>query len=277
MSRSKVYDVITKPIFDLLEKGENPWRKTWASGSAANLVSKKEYRGFNIMTLGLAGFSSRWWVTYKQAKAKGGSVKKGEKGRPIIFWKKIDKEENGKDKSFFILRYYTVFNTDQCEGLEVPEQEKREFEPIEACEQLVDGYKDCPDIEHKDPNPYYVPAKDVVNMPKEDIFESAEAYYATLFHELGHSTGHADRLEREGVTNTVHFGSHNYSKEELIAEFTAAMLCGVTGINNRETEKNHAGYLESWLKKLQNNKDWLVLAAAQAQKAADYIQDKTDD
>jgi len=278
MSKQKIQEIVTQIWIKALEGGELPWKKTWANGMPANLSSKKPYRGFNIMTLALSGHSSKWWGTLKQIKAKKGRVRKEEMGNstPIIFWRTIEKEDDQGDKhTYFILRFYKVWNMDQLESpIELGEDETGcDFEPIEACETIVSEYNG-PEIKCGQTfNPCYSPSKDEVLMPEADQFESPEAYYATLFHELGHSTGHEDRLAREGVTDPIKFGSHNYSQEELVAEFTAAMLCGETGISPR-TIDNQAAYIQSWLKRLQNDRGLLIRAAGAAQKAADHIKGK---
>jgi antirestriction protein ArdC len=128
----------------------------------------------------------------------------------------------------------------------------------------------APVIEHKEQRAYYRPSSDVVNIPMPDLFRSDEEYYSTLFHELTHATGHQSRLNREELSKVSLFGSHDYSKEELVAEMGAAFLCGHCGIEPSVIE-NQAAYIQGWLKKLQDNKKWLVYAAANAQRAADFI------
>ena len=127
-----------------------------------------------------------------------------------------------------------------------------------------------PVIEHNEPRAYYRPPDDVVNMPKANLFQSDEEYYSTLFHELAHSTGHGSRLDRDEISKVSLFGSHDYSKEELVAEMGSAFLCGRCGISPKVID-NQAAYIQAWLKQLQSNKKWLVYAAAKAQKAADFI------
>ncbi|MHB8527302.1 MAG: zincin-like metallopeptidase domain-containing protein [Candidatus Acidiferrales bacterium] len=135
----------------------------------------------------------------------------------------------------FLLRYYSVFNLSQTEGIDIPAsllQETRTNDPIETCEQIVTNMPNPPAFEQSD-KAWYSPSNDAVGMPARGLFHSSEEYYATEFHELAHSTGHAKRLHRENFDNPVSFGSESYSKEELIAEMTAAMLCGVAGIERR--------------------------------------------
>jgi antirestriction protein ArdC len=128
----------------------------------------------------------------------------------------------------------------------------------------------APSIERKEARAYYQVSGDVVNMPKENLFQSDEEYYSTLFHELIHSTGHESRLNRDEISKTNLCGSHDYSKEELVAEMGAAFLCGRCGIEPSVIE-NQAAYIQGWLKKLKSHKKWLIYAAAKAQKATDFI------
>jgi antirestriction protein ArdC len=278
----KVYDVINEKIIELLEQGTVPWRKTWHSESNApkNLISKKEYRGINSFLLGTSTFSSPYWVTFKQATDKGGHVIKGSKSTPVVFWKWIDRKEgdgadseetNSKGK-IPMLRLYNVFNMEQVEGIEPPAPETtiNTFTPIEAAQQIIAGMPLRPDIQHGGNKACYSPMLDYVKLPVPEAFETPEEYYSTCFHELSHSTGHGSRVGRKGVTETSYFGSHEYSKEELVAEMGAAFLCGHAGIEQRVIE-NSAAYIQGWLKALKNDMKMLIMAAAQAQKASDYI------
>lgn len=269
----KIYEMINERIIELLEKGQIPWRKPWVSGEPVNFISQKVYRGINPFILISSGFSCPFWVSFKQAKGKGGRIKKGEKGFPVVFWKWIEVEdcdvEKGKKRVPF-LRYYTVFNLEQTEGIEIPMPETRNFQPIVKAEKVIHEMPNAPIIKHEEPRAFYRPSDDLVNMPKANLFQSDEKYYSTLFHELTHSTGHPSRLNRDEILKVTLFGSHDYSKEELVAEMGSAFLCGHCGIEPAVIE-NQAAYIQSWLKKLQSNKKWLVYAAAKAQKATDFI------
>jgi len=267
-----VYEVITDRILGMLKDGVVPWRQPWAAqGAPKNLVSKKEYRGMNVLLLASQTYTSPYWCTFNQAKSKGGMVRKGEKSTPVVFWKITENDKGGKKEKGFILRYYNVFNVGQCDGLTVPaEEERKVVEPIQACEDLVKLYKTIPKVEHGGSRAFYHPTFDYIGMPAMASFHGAEEYYSTLFHELVHSTGHKDRLDREGITNPIKFGSHDYSFEELVAECGSAFLCGRAGIDNRVIE-NQAAYIGSWIKKLKSEPRWLVEAASKATKAVDYI------
>lgn len=276
------YEVITQAILAKLEEGTVPWRKPWVSETPRNLRSKKAYRGINRFLLSLSEYSNPYWLTYKQAKAYGGHVKKGEKSTPVIFWKWFENtstDDDGEETTTRrpMLRYYRIFNLEQIDGIKeerIPAWGKdanRDFEPIEAAEGIVKAMPQCPIIKNEGQRACYNVRSDVVSMPDTKLFKGDEAYYCTLFHELGHATGAEARLNRFTADDTVHFGSTDYSKEELIAEMTAAFLCDTCQIV-QATIDNSAAYIQGWLKKLKNEPRMVVLAAAQAQKAADFIQ-----
>ena len=280
MAKTNAYDVITDRVVKLLEAGTVPWRRTWVAADARNLVSGKCYRGINAFLLPCAGYTSPYWLTFKQAKALGGHVRKGEQGCPVVFWNWVDREnaESGEAERIPFVRYYTSFNLEQCDGIpaeKIPAAEafqpRSDASPIDSCERVVAGMQHPPTIQHEGQRPSYHPPLDRVSIPATQWFESDQAYYATLFHELTHATGHANRLNRPGITDqSAAFGTETYSKEELVAEMGAAFLCGHTGIENR-TIDNSASYVAGWLRKLKNDSKLVVQAAAQAQKATDHI------
>lgn len=263
-----VYEIVNERIMALLAKGTAPWRMPWSPGATEpkNLVSGKGYRGINVLLLGTQGYVSPYWLTFKQALDRGGSVRKGEKGTPVTFFKS-GKDEDTK-KGYFVLRYFTAFNVAQCDGIEAPATPgaTHAHEKIEACEGIVKAYPGRPQIIEGE-RACYSSLTDTVTVPALARFAQCEEYYCTLFHELGHSTGAAHRLERD-MGNM--FGSHAYSFEELIAEITAAFLCGRAGIDTATIE-NSAAYLASWHRKLKSEPKWMVQAAGKASKAADYI------
>jgi len=172
---------------------------------------------------------------------------------------------------------YTVFNVEQCENIpasKIPALDDiclEDKNPIAEAERLIADMPNAPRIEHGGNRACYAPALDIVRMPEFEQFVTAEGYYEVMFHEIGHSTGHPSRLNRPEIVNVKPFGSEDYSKEELVAEMTAAYLCGVTGIE-KATIENSAAYIQGWLRKLKDDRTLVVLAAAAAQKAADYIQ-----
>ncbi len=271
------YQVMTDRILALLEQGTVPWQQPWdhTTGMPRNLFSQRAYRGINIWLLTAMGYASPFWATFHQVTAAGGRVRKGARGVPVVFWKVYTKEdqETGDEAKRFVLRQYTVFNAAQLDGVAIPAITvlTHRFTPIERCAQLVDAMPQRPVILHGHQRAFYTPATDTLHLPSPTCFHSPEAYYATIFHELVHAVGHRSRLNRSTLTDLCLFGSPTYAKEELVAEMGAAYLCGVCGIANA-TIDNSAAYLQSWMAALRHDPTMLVHAAAQAQKAADYIQ-----
>ena len=284
-----VFEIVTDRILERLEQGTIPWNRPWKAGGSwpQNLVSGREYRGVNVFLLGCQGFTSPYWLTFKQARSLGGSVRKGERATPVVFWKWIERAsedpETGETETQKIplVRYYNVFNVEQCDDLahkrlEVEQDEPEPFNPIESAEAIVSGYPEPPTIAHDGrASAFYRPATDSIHMPKQETFDSEEHYYATLFHEMGHSTGSESRLARPGVTNPIRYGSHRYSQEELCAEMSSAFLLAEAGIDSGSLMNNSASYVASWVKALRDDKKLVVLAAAQAQRAADHILDRS--
>jgi antirestriction protein ArdC len=283
-----VYEIVTERILEKLEQGTVPWHKPWAGGGCPqNLVSGKEYRGVNVWLLGSQDFSSPYWLTFKQAKQLGGSVRKGERGTPCILWKWINRSDENAEtgetetKQIPLIRYYNVFNAEQCDGisharLEAQQDEPEPFNPIESAERIVASYPKPPSISEDGRGAaYYRPSTDSIHMPEQETFDSEAHYYATLFHEMTHSTGHESRLARTGVTNRIRYGSHEYSQEELVAEMGAAFLAAEAGIDSEALVDNSASYVASWMERLRSDPKLVVLAGAQAQRAVDHILDRT--
>ena len=262
-----IYEKITEFICGLLKTGVAPWTKPWkvSRGLPRNLVSKKAYRGINTFLLHACQYESPYWLTYKQATEAGGHVRKGEKSCPVVFWKQLDIKDTETDeaKKIPFMRFYWLFNAAQVEGLaEVPTVDQ----PPTPATQILAGYQNAPSLKHGMASAFYDPAADEVGMPLPSRFTSEADYFATLFHELTHSTGAKSRLDR--LTSTS-FGSEAYSKEELVAEMGSAFLCGHAGIE-RQLETN-AAYISGWMKALKSDPKLIVQAAAQAQKAVDHI------
>ncbi len=190
-----------------------------------------------------------------------------------MYEKKVEDDEGEETTARLpVLRYYNVFNLEQCEGIpteKVPDN-PRDFEPIGEAEAVVQGMPQSPPIQHGATGAWYMPATDTVSMPDAGHFSPPESYYSTLFHELSHASGHQSRLNRQTSTKPHRFGSRDYSQEELVAEMGAAFLCGHCGIE-QATVENSAAYIQGWLKKLKGDHRLVVIAAAQAQKAADFI------
>jgi antirestriction protein ArdC len=249
--RCTPYDVITDRIIQQLERGTVPWRRPWntAAGMPRNLASGHAYRGINPLLLHSLGYEAQWFVTFRQAKQRGGHVRQGEHGAPVVFWKWHDLEDrdSGEPKRVPVLRYYTVFNVQQCESVAAPAvaAPEREHSPIVAAERIVADMHEPPIIRPGMAGACYSPLEDVVSMPRPEVFDSGEAYYATLFHELTHSTGHTSRLDRGLGEQLAPFGSPDYSREELVAEMGAAFLCGEAGILEPQLPQS-AAYIAGW-------------------------------
>lgn len=272
--RSSVYSIVTEQILKQLESGVAPWHRPWTTQVPKNLASDRVYRGINVFLLSASGYGSPYWLTFRQAKERGGHVRKGQHGTTVVFWKIGTREVENADgelneRTSILLRYYTVFNVEQCDGIAAPKVAPV-ISPIEECERIVRQMPNPPAMQ-QDARAWYKPSSDTVGMPSRNAFNSSEEYYSTLFHELTHSTGHTKRIGRNGIEKLNTFGSESYSKEELIAEMGAAMLCGVAGIE-RKSLSNSAAYLRSWIDVLKSDARMVVSAASQAQKAADYIQ-----
>jgi len=276
---TKAYEIVTARLIEMLENGTVPWRKGWASaGAPQNGHSKRRYRGINAFLLGLSGYADNRWLTFNQVKELGGFVQAGSKATPVVFWKwlEIEDKETGKPVEIPFLKHYYVFNLEQTQNVKLPPLESVglpcKAERLEAAEEIVRSMPQAPAIKHDGgERAYYRPSTDSVHMPSLQAFYGTEEYYSTLFHELGHSTGHESRLARSGITEIEGFGTASYSKEELVAEFTASFLCNHIGLENDALMANHAAYLDSWLSVLRKDVKMAVVAASQAQKAADFI------
>jgi antirestriction protein ArdC len=276
-SKTDVYELVTNRIIEELEKGVIPWRKPWVNGVAVNWLTQKPYSGINSMLLAPGEYA-----TFLQISDAGGRIKKGEKGQIVVKWIEFKKDESneevegeeGESKRKGCLKHYKVFNVlTQAEGIETKRTEQSfEHDPIEEAEAIYKNFMNCPSYSFNSGRATYSPSRDHINVPPMKDFPNIHEYYSTLFHEMVHSTGHTSRLARPGVTRSaVAFGDEVYSKEELVAEVGAAMLCSVAGIDNHTIE-NSASYLQSWLRALKEDKKLIVQASAQAQRAANYIQ-----
>jgi len=278
-----VYEIMTDHIISLLEKGTIPWKQPWSQKEVPqNLLNRIPYRGINMILLSAFNFERNYFLTYNQIKNLSISIKKGAKSIPIVFWRwpqehKPDEGENievdEEKKKKPVLRYYTVYNIADCINVPdklIPPIGTRTNFPILDCAQVVEGMPNPPRILHDKNEAFYSPSLDTVNVPDIKYFDSSESYYATLFHELIHSTGHETRLDRKEGMKNISFGSDQYSIEELVAELGACFLEAQTGISSKELE-NNAAYLNGWLTRLKKDSRFILIASSQAQKAADYI------
>ena len=258
-----------------------PWQKTWKNEMPKNFVSNIPYKGINTLLLGLQDYESSYWLSFRQVKELSGWVKKGEQSTMVVLWKPVvtnnrhqEVDEATADVSF-LLRYYNVFNLAQ---VELPDEilKKRittssTNSKLITAETIIQGYPKPPAIVINNviPNPRYLPRIDRVEIQSISNFKTSDDYYASLYHELAHSTGSKERLNRKGITDPIEFGSERYSREELVAEISASFLCSMSGVEN--TIENQSAYIQSWLHALNNDSRMVLIAASQAQKACDYI------
>jgi antirestriction protein ArdC len=281
MVRSDVYQHVTDTIVAALERGTVPWHKPWTGGGPQNVRTRKLYRGINVFLLEIAAVANQYgdprWGTYKAIKEAGGQVRRGEHGTWIIFWKRIQKkrteEDEERDGTYMLARAYKVFNAEQADGVK-PMPEGNEWEPIERAEEIVRGFvPNGPLIQYGGSSAYYDQDRDLVACPKLEQFESPESYYRAQYHELIHSTGHPDRLDR---LERCGFGSGPYAKEELVAELGSSMLAGIAGLTWPDDDAP-AAYIANWLQALQDDRKLVVQSAALAQRASDLILGETFD
>ena len=277
MAKFNIYEEITNRIIEQLENNIIPWHKPWSgiSSGAYNRVSKKPYSLLNQMLLKHDGE----YATYKQWSDLGGKVKKGEKSEIVVFWKMMQVEENkdGKmeKKTIPLLKYINVFHISQVDGVEPKDAKPIDHKPIEEAERIKNDYIERENItieELVSNEAYYSPMMDYIQVPCKEQFEDVMEFYSTLFHEMVHSTGHANRLGRLNTgLKFASFGSEEYSKEELIAEIGSAFLMNHIGIETSKTFKNSTAYIQSWLKVLRNDNRFIVSASGKAEKAMKYI------
>ena len=284
--RANLYDEITTRIIAELEAGRLPWVQPWgSSGVSAPLAMPKNastgraYSGINVLILWGAvvarGFSCQSWLTFRQALSLGGNVRKGERGTSVVYADRFvpDDEkrrarETGDDvQAIPFLKRFTVFSTDQCEGL--PEDLVTAPPPVPEglilpeVEALIRA--SGADLRLGGDKAYYAPALDYVQVPRPESFYEPIDWHRTALHELGHWSGHGSRLGRD---LSGRFGSKKYAHEELVAELTAAFACATLGIT---PTVRHADYIGSWLEVLREDNRAVVRAASAASKAADFL------
>jgi antirestriction protein ArdC len=281
-----VYEVVTARVLKQLEAGVVPWRKTWTTGLPKSLATGREYRGVNLLLLGAADFSSAYWLTYREAQRLGGHVRKGERATPVIYWKwrtpeemaRLTAEKGIANPAPCVPFTSAVFNLDQVEGVQAPAGEcsGNGEGRLSIAEQIIGRMSDAPEIAHGvAKNPAYQPGADRIVLPHLSQFENADEYYATLFHELVHATGHPRRLNRFAASEGEPI--ERISFEELVAELGASFLCAFAGLSNPTTDELQASYVADWAKVFRSDAQILVRAASTAQKAVDFIRGTTWD
>lgn len=286
---SDLYEKITNRIIDQLTQGVVPWKSPYFSttGFPKNFATQKEYQGINVLLLGCQRFTSPYFLTFLQAKELGGMVRKGEHGSLVVKYGTYTKEdeqakEDDPAKQRGYLKGYTVFHASQIDGIDFPEppapSDLSTTEKTDRARAIIEAMPQRPSINEGSAVPCYRKLTDSIHMPELGYFTNEEAYYSTLFHELGHATGHHSRLARKSLMDNKGFGAtgdtarKTYAEEELVAEMTASFLSAHAGIIEDEIE-NSAAYLQSWINALggKDARTWLVRAASQGQKAADFI------
>jgi len=302
-TKKNVYEIVANKIIEMVEaEGVLPWHKPWTCssrlgddaifGEARSWANGRYYRGINQFVLGFCG----QWATAKQIFDNGGHIKKGTKATPVVFWSFMVKDEKtGKLRPFDenkdsdtdkipFLRYINVFkigrDTTDIEEKDFSKkkdttEEENKFNADEYAESIINKYVSRETIKFTNVinsnSAFYRPFTDEVVVPNKISFENESEYYSTTFHELTHSTGAKNRLNRDGIVKNDGFGNNLYSKEELIAEMGAAMLLHITNLDIPTTLTNNAAYIKGWLKQIKQEPKILVFAASQAEKAVKYI------
>jgi antirestriction protein ArdC len=282
--RTSLYTDITDKIIAELEAGRVPWVQPWDSGTAPlampkNAATGRRYTGINVLILWRAGvergFRAQTWLTFRQALSIGGAVRKGERGVTVVFADRfISKDERqqaaaeGREpEAIPFLKRFTVFSVEQCDGLPedvyVPPPPIPEGLILPQAQALIAATG--ADVRIGGGEAYYSPPHDFVSIPRPDAFFAPIDWHRTVFHELGHWTGHRSRLDRD---QTGRFGSPAYGREELVAEMAGAFVCATLGI---VPTIRHADYLGAWLAILREDSRAIVRAASAASKAADYL------
>ena len=275
-----MYDKITQRIIEKLESGVIPWRKPWEGGLPINHESRKPYSGINLLLLPQGGE----WLTFLQAKAAGGHVKKGEKGTAIYKYGAYAKKdgETDEEETKRYMKACTVFHISQCENIESKLGETAnpnpDASPDAAAEKTFKDYVGRENINLEilpnSDSAFYNPSMDLIRLPSREKFTGNAEYYCTAFHEAAHSTGHKSRLDR--ISMQAASGNGEYSKEELVAEIAASYLCNIHGLETEGSFENSAAYIQSWLKRLRNDNKLIARAASAARKATDYIMARHD-
>jgi len=279
-----LYSEVTDRIVAQIEEGTLPWVRPWDDGRAAlglprNAGTGRRYSGINVLILWHRlfeqGYGSQRWLTYRQAQALGGNVRKGEQGTTVCYADRFtpkDRDDaptgpDGEPRQIAFLKRFTVFNIDQCDGLEdmasSPVTTWNKALIIPRANALIGATG--ADIRVGGGEAYYAPQVDFIRVPRPEHFHEPVNWFRTALHELGHWTGHPSRLDR--LPNTG-FGSPAYAREELVAEMASAFLCAELGI---VPTVRHADYLSAWLSVLREDSKAIFRAASQASKAADYL------
>ncbi|MCG4530266.1 zincin-like metallopeptidase domain-containing protein [Mediterraneibacter faecis] len=275
--KNNVYQIVTNRIIEQLKQGVIPWHKPWTGirTKAFNRISRKPYSLLNQMLLKHDGE----YASFKQWTELGGKIRKGEKAEIVVFWKILEVEKENNDgelekKTVPYLRYVSVFHISQVDGVKPLEEPFHEVEPIADADKVILDYVTREAInfnEQASNEAYYSPSRDTIVVPMKEQYQHINEYYSTTFHELVHSTGHKNRLNRLETTAVASFGSETYSKEELVAEIGSATILSTLEIETKRTFTNSVAYIQNWLNVLKNDNRFIISASSQAEKAVDYI------
>ncbi|MGX2950668.1 ArdC family protein [Ursidibacter sp. B-7004-1] len=296
-----LYQNITDRIVMALEAGTAPWLKPWSNTESKltlprNAISNRYYNGVNVLLLWLAaaenGYRQSKWITMKAANDLGARIRKGEKATLVVNYNPVEKEKLDEDGNvvldeqgnpemvrFSFIKNHYLFNIEQCENLptqyydvidETQSQPEQQYQKFAEIRQIVEGINLTVEVKPSN-KAFYHPKVDTVVMPEMKQFNSEEGFYSVLLHEMTHSTGHKDRLNREGITSgKAKFGNDIYAFEELVAEMGGAFLCAYLGF---DTVPQNASYIESWIKVLKEDKRAIFRASGKAREACDYMLD----
>lgn len=285
MQTSEYRKAVTERLIGMLESGTAPWQKPWDAGIAAmnrpHNFNGRPYHGVNALMLWCTaidkGYEDPRWLTFKQVNKLGGHVNKGEKAQIVEYWqweKEVENPETGEKEKVPLehpkVYRAAVFNADQCTGLPKLRRQAQEWTPVERAENII-AANGVPVTHNTDGSAFYSPGGDYICLPPRESFATVDAYYSTLLHEVGHSTGHPARLNREFGGQ---FGSEGYAREELRAELASTFLCGELGIATTGSDEQHAAYVKSWVSALKNDYNEIFRAAADAEKICNYLYER---
>lgn len=285
MQTSEYRKAVTERLIGMLESGTAPWQKPWDGGIAAmnrpHNFNGRPYHGVNALMLWCTaidkGYEDPRWLTFKQVNKLGGHVNKGEKAQIVEYWqweKEVENPETGEKEKVPLehpkVYRAAVFNADQCTGLPKLRRQAQKWSPVERAENII-AANGVPVTHNTDGSAFYSPGGDFICLPPRESFATVDAYYSTLLHEVGHSTGHPTRLNREFGGQ---FGSEGYAREELRAELASTFLCGELGIATTGSDEQHAAYVKSWVSALKNDYNEIFRAAADAEKICNYLYER---
>lgn len=285
MQTSEYREAVTERLIGMLESGTAPWQKPWDAGIAAmnrpHNFNGRPYHGVNALMLWCTaidkGYEDPRWLTFKQVNKLGGHVNKGEKAQIVEYWqweKEVENPETGEKEKVPLehpkVYRAAVFNADQCTGLPKLRRQAQKWSPVERAENII-AANGVPVTHNTDGSAFYSPGGDFICLPPRESFATVDAYYSTLLHEVGHSTGHPTRLNREFGGQ---FGSEGYAREELRAELASTFLCGELGIATTGSDEQHAAYVKSWVSALKNDYNEIFKAAADAEKICNYLYER---